>query len=319
MSKLLSGLLGVFLSTNQPTAVSNLVKETTGASVSVANPNDPVDVEYRKILADDDAARAEVDKWIRDAQSFDEQGAASPRDTLKARIKERLAPVQKAYEDFLERNPKHVDARVAYASFLTETGDEWEGKEQLEKARELKPDDPAIWNNLANYYGHRSPVKKAFEYYAKAIELNPNEPVYYQNFATTVYLFRKDAMEFYNIDEKQVFDKALDLYRQAMKLDPTNFVLATDYAQSFYGTKPPRFEEGLKAWQDTYGLARDDIERQGIVVHLARCEMHIGKFDEAAKHLTSLTNSMYTDMRQKLQKRLEELKAENSPANDSKK
>ena len=54
--------------------------------------------------------------------------------------------------------------------------------------------------------------------YAKAIELNPAEPVYYQNFATTVYLFRKDARAFYGINEQQVFDKALALYRKAMQI-----------------------------------------------------------------------------------------------------
>src|SRR4029078_1222259 len=133
---------------------------------------------------------------------------------------------------------------------LNEQGDEYEGSKHMEKALELDPKNPAAWNNLANYYGHRSPVKKSFEHYAKAIELDPKEPVYYWNFGTTVYLFRKDAMEFYKIDEKQVFDKALDLYRKALKLDPTNFVLSSDYANSFYGTKPPRYEEGLKAWED---------------------------------------------------------------------
>jgi hypothetical protein len=48
-----------------------------------------------------------------------------------------------------------------------------------------------------------------------------------------------------------------------MKLDPNNFVLATDYAQSFYGTKPPRYKEGLEAWKNVLPLARDDIEREG--------------------------------------------------------
>jgi len=58
-------------------------------------------------------------------------------------------------------------------------------------------------------------VKKAFDYYAKAIELNPQEPIYYHNFGTTVYLFRKDAMDFYGITEQQVYDKALGLYSKA--------------------------------------------------------------------------------------------------------
>jgi len=93
----------------------------------------------------------------------------------------------------------------------------------LEKALGLNAKDPAVYNNLANIYGHTGPVKKAFEFYAKAIELNPREPVYYHNFGTTVYLFRTDAKEFYGITEQQVFDKALGLYSNAMKFDPTNF------------------------------------------------------------------------------------------------
>ena len=105
----------------------------------------------------------------------------------------------------------------------------------------MDPSNPAAWNNLANYYGHRGPVTNAFAYYGKAIEINPQEPIYYENFATTVYLFRKDAEEFFKLTEDQVFEKSLGLYREAMRLDPTNFVLASDYAESFYGTHPPRW------------------------------------------------------------------------------
>jgi len=42
------------------------------------------------------------------------------------------------------------------------------------KALALETNNPAIYNNLANIYGHHGPIKKAFEYYDKAIQLNPN-------------------------------------------------------------------------------------------------------------------------------------------------
>ena len=101
MSKLLSGLLGILISTNQPAAVSNMVEQTTGITVEVANPNDPVDVEYHKILAEDDKAHGEIDKWIRDGQAFEEKGAGSPQVTLNDRIEQRRNEVKKLYEDFL--------------------------------------------------------------------------------------------------------------------------------------------------------------------------------------------------------------------------
>jgi tetratricopeptide (TPR) repeat protein len=301
VSNLLIGLLSALVSTNQPSAVSNLVEKTTGISIEVPNPNDPVEKEYLNLLHEDDAAQTEVDKWI-----LEDRTATNRSTTLTLRIKQRFDSVKKAYQEFLQRNPKHVKAHLAFGSFLQEIREEAEAVKHWEKAREIDPKNPAAWNNLANYYGHHSPVEKSFEYYAKAIELNPAEPVYYWNFATTVYLFRKHAMEFYKIDETQVFDKALDLYRQAMKLAPNDFILASDYAQSFYGTKPPRLKDGLSAWTDAMKIARDDIERDGVRIHLARINWKLNNFDEARLQLGTITNEMYSTTKKKLLKNIEE-------------
>ena len=67
-------------------------------------------------------------------------------------------------------------------------------------------------------------------------------------------------MEYYKIDEQQVFNKALDLYQQAMKYDPTNFELAQDVAQTYYGIKPVRTDEALSAWTNALKIAETDIE-----------------------------------------------------------
>ena len=183
--------------------------------------------------------------------------------------------------------------------------------EQWEKARQLDPRDPATWNNLANYYGHNGPVTKAFAYYAKAIELNPREPVYFQNFATTVYLFRMDATDYFNIPEQKVFDKALDLYRQALALDPTNFVLAADLAQSYYGIRPTRYDDAMAAWQVAEKVANDDIERQGVFLHYARLQINAGKFDEARRNLDKVTQPIHDVVKGRLVRKLadEEAKA----------
>lgn len=273
---------------------------------SSAESVDPLEAELDKLLAEDDAAQAEADRWIQEAKAFEEAGAGLSGATLTARIERRFESVRKAYEDFLLRHPNYAPARLAYGSFLNDIGEEDEAVTQWEKAREADPQDPAAWNNLANHYGHRGPVKKAFEYYEKAISIDPEEPVYLQNLATTTYLFRKDAKEFYNIDEAQVFDRALELYRKAIKLDPKNFPLATDYAQSFYGIRPLRAEEAIAAWNYALQVANDDMERQGVYCHLARVELNSGRFDEARKHLELVTLDLYKTLKERLMRNLVE-------------
>ena len=298
------------LATNQPAAVSNSAGRKADLSVKAAAVDDPIEKELEKLMEQDDDAQAEVDKWIRENQEFAAQGAGVPNAELNRRILKRFEPVRKAYEDFIAQHPKHASARVAYASFLGDIGDEDASFAQLEKARELDPSDPAIWNNLANYHGHNGSVKTAFDYYAKAIELNPKEAVYYHNFGTTVFLFRKDAMEHYNINEQQVFDKALELYAEAMKLEPADFPLATDVARTYYGIKPPRTEDALRSWTNALHLAHDEIEREGVYVHFARIKTHAGRFAEARAHLNTITNDMYADLKKTLTRALNEKEAE---------
>jgi tetratricopeptide (TPR) repeat protein len=307
------GFLSILAATAQLAAATP--KGTPKPSSAAASPAaDPVEQAYEKLLEEDDAAQEEADKWIREIQAFRAKGAASSDASLVDRIEQRFAPVKKGYEAFLQQHPNHARARLAFGSFLYETHDEEGGVAQWEKARELDPTNPAAWNNLANHFGHSGPISKAFEYYAKAIELKPEEPVYLQNLATTVYLFRKDAMEFYHIDEKQVFDRSLDLYRKALKFDPQNFPLATDYAQSYYGIKPLRTREALTAWEYALKVANDDFEREGVYLHMARVELNSGLFQEARQHLALVKNDFYSTLKQRLTRNLHEKEGQNATA-----
>ena len=307
------GLLSALLATNQPQAVSNLVQQQTGVSVQMVNPNDPAEKELLQLMADDDAATAEVDKWIQENNAFAVQDAGESKEELNRKILARFDPVKKNYEDFLKRYPNNARGHLAYGSFLNDIGDEDAAAAQNETAAQIDPKNPAAWNNLANYYGEHGPLTNAFTDYAKAIELNPREPVYYQNFATTVYLYRKDAREFYGINEQQVFDKALELYRKAVQLDPDNFPLATDYAQSYYGIRPLRTNDALVAWTNALQIAHDDNEREGVYIHLARIKLGAGRFAEAQAQLELVTNAAFADLKNRIERNLAE--RENPPTN----
>jgi len=263
----------------------------------------------------------EVDKLNAEFEKFDGKGAAGPKAALLAKIDQRLQPIKKAYEEFLSHHPEHIDGRIAYGSFLNELGEEEDAITQWEKARELDPNNPTPWNNLANVYAHIGPIKKALQYYERAIELDPQEPVYLQNLATVTYLFRKDVAEMYRIDEEGVFNKSLDLYRRAMKLDPNNILLATDYAQSYYGIKPMRVDDAIGAWNHALTLAKSDAEKEGIYLHLARVELNSGHFTEAGQHLAMVKDPEMVELRERLKKNLEKKRSEavNAPKPGDKK
>jgi tetratricopeptide (TPR) repeat protein len=298
VNELTLGLLGALLATNQPLAVSNIIHEHTGVAIEVAA--NPVDRELREVMLADDAAQDEVNAWIQEFESQSHTNKVEAGQALGLRIQTRFNRVRSSYENFLHDHPDHARGHLAYGSFLNDTGDEDKAVLEYEESKSLDPKNPAVWNNLANYYGEHSPVTKAFAYYAQAINLNPAEPVYYHNYGTTVYLFRKDAREYFHLDEQQVFDKALGLYKQAMTIVPDNFVFATDFAESYYGIKPLRTNDALVAWTNAMQIAHTDAEREGVHLHLARVKIAAGFFDEARGHLAAVTNAAYADMKKRL-------------------
>ena len=312
MSDLTIGLLSALLATNQPQAVSNLVQQQTGVAVPLVDVNDPVEKQLRDLMIADDAALAEVNDWI--STNAIARTNTPAMAAFNQRIVARLDEQKHGYESFLRNHPDSARGFLAYGSFLNDIGDEEGAKVQYENSQQLDPKNPAVWNQLANYFGEHGGLTNAFADYTEAIRLDPTEPVYYQNFATTVYLYRKDAREFYGIGEQQVFDKALGLYQQAMKLAPDNLVLATDYAESYYGIKPMRTNDALVAWTNCLNIAKDDNEREAVQIHLARVKISAGFYDEAQAQLDAVTNRAFADMKTRLERSLHD--HEYPPTND---
>jgi tetratricopeptide (TPR) repeat protein len=149
--------------------------------------------------------------------------------------------------------------------------------------------DAVYWNERANEYLHTGPISKVFSSYEKAVALAPEDATIRLNFGNALFVYRNDSMAFYHLDEQQVFDAAFRQFDQAIRLDPTNFELATDIATSYYAVKPFRYQAALAAWKRTEALAESDFERQGVQLHLARVEINAGNRAVASELLTRVT------------------------------
>lgn len=308
-------LLGVALVARPAPAASKPGDRSPASPLFSTSTADPVEAEFQRVMALDDTAHEEIDKWIKDNGAFARKGAGLPEAVLSLKVEQRLEPVKKAYEDFLQRYPKHARAQLAFGSFLNDLGEEAEARKRWEKALELDPTNPAAYNNLANSFGQTGPVTRAFELYAKAIEMNPRQAIYYHNLGSVIVLHRKEAATHYRISEQQVLRHALELYRLAEQFDPGNFQLATDIAQVYYGLQPPEHTAAIAAWSRAQSLARDDQEREATHLHLARVKAAAGRLNEARIHLNSVTNAALAAVKNRLARELVD-KALPPPAKD---
>ena len=164
-----------------------------------------------------------------------------------------------------------------------------------------------MYNNLANLYGHIGPIKKAFEYYAKAIELNPRE-------ARLLSQLRHDRLicsarmpwSSSASPSSRSSTRPSTFTAKPSSSTPTNFPLASDVAQTYYGIKPLRLEDALNAWTNTLALAHDEIEREGVYLHFARLKLQADRFTEVRAHLNAVTNDMYAVLKSRIARNLDE-------------
>jgi len=101
-------------------------------------------------------------------------------------------------------------------------------------------------------------------------------------------------------DEVDIVDAQISYHLGA----GVDFVLATDFAESYYGIKPLRTNDALVAWTNAMNVAHTDAERQGVEIHLARMKIAAGMFDQASNHLAVVTNAVYLDLKKRLYRSL---------------
>ncbi len=215
-------------------------------------------------MEDDDAAQAEVDQWIRDNDAAAAKGGGVPSADLKRRIRDRFEPIRRAYDDFIKRHPDHARARVAYGSFLSDLQDEDGAQEQWEKALALNPKDPAVYNNLANLLRPYRPGQEGLRVLRQSHRAEPaGAHLLSQLRRPPCICSARTPWSFTASPSSRFMTKRSSSTARPSSSTPTNFPLASDVAQTYYGIKPLRLEDALKAWTNTLALAHDEIEREG--------------------------------------------------------
>lgn len=113
-----------------------------------------------------------------------------------------------SYLKILKKQKDHLDALYLLGTLYGEHKRTAEAIRCLEKASQLKPDSPMIWNNLGNAYKDGGDFNRAKECYQRALALHPDLPQAYYNLGLIL--------------EKQHAEKEeiMKYYQKAISLDP---------------------------------------------------------------------------------------------------
>ncbi|MBI3876501.1 MAG: hypothetical protein HY300_11215 [Verrucomicrobia bacterium] len=253
-----------------------------------------------------EAGMEEVHSWFRQVKPCDPNLASEPSHILSARIEHRYKNLSQEFEKCLQAFPDSEAARAAHTDFVQEWTGELEAIRKWEQDRAADPHSPEPWLDLAHHYYHNGPSTLMIECHEKAIAIDPHRAELYQQYATALFLFRKDARDLYGLTEQEVFDRALRNYRKALLYDPENFDLARDSASSYSVIKPLRIEDAVAAWNKALEIAKSQLQREDCWLNLARLELHASRFAQAHQHLALVTSENNTDLRARVQHNLTE-------------
>lgn len=218
----------------------------------------------------------------------------------------------KIYADLARKYPDQGAVQRAAGDFCRRIGRGDLAVGYWQRAQALDPHDAASAESLGNAALARADVREARRQFQWAVDASPGEAAYHFDLANTLYLFRHDfADPPGDAGSEAVLVDALEQFRQAASLAPSDARLAEAYAESFYILAKPDWNGALAAWDKVRVLHAPDSDFAN--GHLARVSLRLGLPDQAERYLAAIHNPLYDPMKAKLRAQAEKLRQ--APAN----
>ncbi len=255
---------------------------------------------FTAVLARAQSIAAWAQTWIEiKAAHKAAEALANPNVTAKERLR-----VEQIYYQLVRDNPQSVPAQNALAGFLWKNGKTEAAVEHLRIAQGLEPANAESANSLGGAYLGLGRVSDAAEQFLLAIHLEAANPLYHFNLANVEFVLRNDLTAAWKIDSAELLQRALLEFREASRLAPMDLEYARAYAETFYGMPNPDWKEAQVAWQHYLELSTN---RNFAYLQLARVSLKRHKKAEALSFLDKISDSSYSELKEKLRKQAEAL------------
>jgi cytochrome c-type biogenesis protein CcmH/NrfG len=253
---------------------------------------------FTLVLARAQSIGASAKTWI-EIKAADKaaEALANPNVTAKERLR-----VEQMYYQLVRDNPQSVPGQNALAAFLWENGGAEAAIKHWHIAQGLEPANAETANSLGGVYLRMGRVREAAEQFLLAVHSESNNPDYHFNLANVEFVLRGDLTAAWKIDSAELLQRALFQFREASRLAPMSVEYARAYAETFYGMPNPDWKEAQAAWQHFSELTTN---RNFAYLQLARVSLKQHKKAEALSFLDKISDSRYSEVKEKLRKQAE--------------
>jgi tetratricopeptide (TPR) repeat protein len=227
------------------------------------------------------------------------EALTKPNVTAKERLR-----VEQIYYQLVRDNPQSVPAQNALAAFLWKNGKAEAAVEHWRTAQQLEPQNGEAANSLGGAYLRMGRVREAAEQFLLAVRSESGNPDYHFDLGNVEFVLHRDLTAAWKIDSAELLQRALFQFREASRLAPTDLEYARAYAETFYGMPNPNWEEAQVAWQHYLELSTN---RNFGYLQLARVSLKRHKKAEALSFLDKISDSSYSEVKEKLRKQAEAL------------
>jgi Flp pilus assembly protein TadD len=252
------------------------------------------------VLAQAQSVGASVKTWIEIKAAHKAAEALANRNVS---TKERLR-VEQIYYQLVRDHPQSVPAQNALAAFLWKNGKAEAAVEHWRTAQRLQPDNGEAANSLGGAYLRMGRIREAAYQFLLAVRSQTDNPDYHFDLGNIEFLLRRDLAAAWKIDSAELLQRALFEFREASRLAPKDPEYARTYAETFYGMPNPDWKEAQVAWQHYLELSTN---RNFAYLQLARVSLKRHKKAEALSFLDKISDSSYSQVKEKLRKQAEAL------------
>jgi len=252
------------------------------------------------VIARPQSIGASVKTW-REIKAADQAAEALANPNVTAKERARVAQI---YHQLVRDNPQSVPAQNALAAFLWKNGETEAAVEHWRIAQGMEPANAETANSLGGAYLGLGRVPDAAEQFRLAIHSEAANPLYHFNLANVEFVLRRDLTAAWKIDSAELLQRALFQFREASRLAPMDLEYARAYAETFYGMPNPDWKEAQVAWQHYLELSTN---RNFGYLQLARVSLKRHKKAEALSFLDKISDSLYSEVKEKLRKQAEAL------------